>query len=134
MFNLETTICSVWRSDCMDVCHEGAKVSNELKCKALRAGRPVPVCLGEDLVYSISKKLLGGKIFFFFFKYISIFVSIYLFRLWQCFSLYWGCPKLLHLQVGKWWYSQEFITISLVQDHPIPDPYSSPLPTCPSIS
>lgn len=61
----------------MDVCHEGAKVSNELKCKALRAGRPVPVCLGEDLVYSISKKLLGGNIYFFFFL-IYIYICIYL--------------------------------------------------------
>lgn len=63
----------------MDVCHEGAKVSNELKCKALRAGRPVPVCLGEDLVYSISKKLLGGNIYFFFFFniYLYLYLSIY---------------------------------------------------------
>lgn len=60
----------------MDVCHEGAKVSNELKCKALRAGRPVPVCLGEDLVYAISKKLLGGKFFFLIYIYICIYLSI----------------------------------------------------------
>lgn len=42
-------------------------MNNELECKTLKAARPVLVCLGKNLVYSVFRKLLGGKIFFFFF-------------------------------------------------------------------
>lgn len=52
---------------------EGASRVMSCNAKAWRAARPFLVCLsGENLVYSVSRKLLGGKIYLFIYLFLYI--------------------------------------------------------------